>query len=79
MRIILNTLILTYLISSTFACDHLSYDNYSDLTNFMGKNSKFYDAYKQGKCVLDRELKDLSIEQRKILASLISKSYIIDK
>ena len=41
----------------------------------MGKKSKFYDAYKQGKCVLDSALEPLTIEQREIIANLIAKSY----
>ena len=79
MRIIIGILTLIYFIPGIYACDFLNYEGYSDLTNLMGKNSKFYDAYKQGKCVLDSALKDLPIEQRKILANLIAKSYIIGK
>ena len=40
----------------------------------MGKKSKFYDAYKQGKCVLENALKALPVEQRKVIASLIAKN-----
>ena len=41
----------------------------------MGKKSKFYDAYRQGNCVLEEALKPLPKEQRKIIASLIAKTY----
>ena len=41
----------------------------------MGKKSKFYDAYKQGRCVLEDALKPLTNEQRKVIAKLIAKSY----
>ena len=34
----------------------------------MGKKSKFYDAYRQGKCVLEEALKPLPDEQREIIA-----------
>ena len=43
----------------------------------MGKKSKFYDVYKQGKCVLEEALKPLPVEQRRIIANLIANSYKI--
>ena len=44
----------------------------------MGKKSNFYDAYRQGKCVLEEALKPLSQEQREIIANLIAKTYKIE-
>ncbi len=44
----------------------------------MGKKSKFYDTYKQGKCLLEEALKPLPQEQRKIIAKLIAKSYTFE-
>ena len=44
----------------------------------MGKRSKIYDAYMQGMCVLDNALQPLSIEQRKVIANLIAKSYRLE-
>ena len=41
----------------------------------MGKKSKFYDAYRQGKCVLEDALESLPEEQREIISKLIAKSY----
>ena len=57
-----------------YACDN--FNNNSDVSAelLMGKKSKFYDAYKQGKCVLENALKALPVEQRKVIASLIAKS-----
>ena len=46
---------------------------------YMGKKSQFYDAYKQGKCVLEEALKPLPEEQREIIANLIAKSYKLEK
>ena len=58
----------------TYACD--DFNNNPDVSAelLMGKKSKFYDAYKQGKCVLEDALKTLPVEQRKVIASLIAKS-----
>ena len=67
-----------FLISGISACNHLNYDSYSEYSKFMGKNSKFYDAYKQGKCVLDNALKGMPVQQRKVLANLIAKSYLFE-
>jgi hypothetical protein len=57
-----------------YACDN--FNNNSDVSAelLMGKKSKFYDAYKQGKCVLEDALKTLPVEQRKVIASLIAKN-----
>ena len=61
---------------NAMTCDYLQTTE-KDKANFlMGKKSKIYDAYKQGKCVLDDALKPLSEEQRKVIANLIAKSYL---
>ena len=41
----------------------------------MGTKSKLYDAYKLGKCILDDALEPFSVEQRKLIANLIAKTY----
>ena len=56
------------------ACDHLDLTS-DDINLLMGKKSKFYDAYKQGKCVFEDALSPFTLEQRKLIASLIAKSY----
>jgi len=57
--------------------------NYSDnIQIWLGNNSEFSKAYKNGKCALDKVLKDLPASQKKVLASLIARSYnqeILDK
>ena len=60
---------------NAFSCDHLELDQDVNNQLLMGKKSKFYDAYRQGKCVLDNALEPLTIEQREIIANLIAKSY----
>ncbi len=69
------TLLLTY---KTSACDDIDFRS-EDLNIFMGKKSKFYDAYKQSKCVFEDALKPFTAEQRRVIASLIAKSYQEDK
>ena len=59
---------------NAFACDFFDYKSESDIKTLMGKKSKFYDAYKQGKCVLEDALKPLSSDQKKIIANLIAKN-----
>ena len=47
----------------------------SEISVWLGDNSLFSKAYKDGKCVLDKALVNLPIEQRKVIANLIAKSY----
>ena len=72
-------LISTFFFSNlTLSCDFIDENSINNSKMLMGKKSQFYDAYKQGKCVLEEVLKPLPIEQKKILASLIAKTYIMD-
>ena len=57
------------------ACEKSEYDHEAKASSLMGKKSTFYDAYKLGKCVLDDALEPFSVEQRKLIASLIAKTY----
>ena len=50
----------------------------SEISIWLGNNSLFSKAYEDGKCVLDKALVNLPIEQRKVIASLIAKSYDIE-
>ena len=47
----------------------------SEISVWLGDNSLFSQAYKDGKCVLDKALVNIPIEQRRIIANLIAKSY----
>ena len=59
----------------TIACDFFNEKFTENSNKLMGKKSLFYDAYKQGKCVLEEALKPLPEEQREIIANLIAKAY----
>ncbi len=49
-----------------------------EVSNWLGNKSLFSKSYKEGKCVLDEALSSISVEHRKIIASLIAKSYDIE-
>ena len=59
----------------TTACDFLDKSNINKATTFMGKKSQFYDVYKQSKCVLEKVLSTLPVEQKEVIANLIAKTY----
>ena len=72
-------LIFFTLTKTSFACaDNTEYTKKNEISVWLGNNSLFSKAYKDGKCVLDKALVDLPIEQRKIIAKLIAKSYSLD-
>ena len=77
MKYILLTISSLFLTNFTLACDFIDENSVVNSKKLMGKKSQFYDAYKQGKCVLEEALKPLPDEQKKILANLIAKTYII--
>ncbi len=63
----------------SLACDKSFNDkNKSEISVWLGDNSLFSQAYKDGKCVLDKALVNIPIEQRRIIANLIAKSYSIE-
>ena len=63
----------------SLACDKGVHDkNKSEISVWLGDNSLFSQAYKDGKCVLDKALVNIPIEQRRIIANLIAKSYSIE-
>ena len=74
MKIITITFFLLLTSIKAYACDIFNYNQDVRAELLMGKKSKFYDAYKQGKCVLEDALKTLPMEQRKVIASLIAKN-----
>ena len=74
--VILVTILFTNLL---LACNEDFNDNSkSDISVWLGDNSLFSKAYKNGKCVLDKALVNIPIEQRKVIANLIAKSYNIE-
>ena len=62
----------------TLACDFMDKSSVNNSKKLMGKKSQFYDAYKQGKCVLEEALKPLPEDQKKLIAKLIAKTYKIE-
>ena len=62
----------------TIACEFFEINPTNNTSKLMGKKSRFYDAYKQGKCVLEEALKPLPEGQREIIANLIAKTYKIE-
>ena len=74
--VILVTLLFT---NVSLACnDDLNDKSKSEISAWLGENSLFSKAYKDGKCVLDKALVNIPIEQRRVIANLIAKSYIIE-
>ena len=59
----------------TLACEFFDAKSIDNTNKLMGKKASFYDAYKQGKCVLEEALKPLPEEQKEIIANLIAKTY----
>ena len=78
MRYLIITISVLFFSSVNLACEHLVESANDNSSKLMGKKSKFYDAYKQGKCVLEEALKPFSEEQRELIANLIAKTYKID-
>ena len=74
--IILVTVLFT---NALLACnEEVNNDSKSEISVWLGDNSLFSKAYKNGKCVLDKALVNIPIEQRKVIANLIAKSYDIE-
>ena len=62
--------------SHVFACEtNLNNNNNDAMKTWLGDNSEFSKAYKNGKCALDVALSKLPVAQRKVIANLIAKSY----
>ena len=78
MKLLQSIFILIMISKISVACDYLDGSSESDFNELMGKKSKFYDTYKQGKCALDEALKNVPVEQRKVIANIISKTYSIN-
>ena len=71
--VILVTLLFTNL---SLACNEdVNNKRKSEISIWLGDNSLFSKAYKDGKCVLDKALINIPIEQRRVIANLIAKSY----
>ena len=60
---------------NTFACDSESSMSDNDIQIWLGKNSEFSKTLNKSKCLLDKELIGLSINNKKLIAKLILQSY----
>ena len=75
LRILITTISIIFFANLTVACEFFDKNTMDNANTLMGKKSKFNDAYRQGKCVLEEALKPLPEEQREIIANLIAKRY----
>ena len=78
MKYLITIISILFFSNLTIACEFFDKNSIDNSNKLMGKKSKFYDAYRQGKCVLEEALKPLSQEQREIIANLIAKTYKLD-
>ena len=60
---------------NAFACESDSSTANNDIQIWLGKNSEFSKALNKSKCLLDKELIGLSLDNKKLIAKLILKSY----
>ena len=60
---------------NTFACESESSMSKNDIKIWLGKNSEFSKTLNKSKCLLDKELIGLSLNNKKLIAKLILKSY----
>ena len=63
-------------ISCEFAKDRSFGDN--KMSIWLGDNSEFSRAFKNGRCALDKALNNIPNPQKKVIANLIAKSYKLD-
>ena len=77
MKFLISTISLFFFTNVALTCDYID-EGAINNTKLRGKKSQFYDAYKQGKCVLEEALKPLPEEQKKIIANLIAKTYTLE-
>ncbi len=78
MKYLIFAICILFFTNLTLACDFIDKNSISNSKKLMGKKSQFYDAFKQGKCVLEEALKPLPEEQKRIIAKLIAKTYIME-
>ena len=78
MKYLITIISILFLSNLTIACEFFDKNSTINTNNLMGKKSKFYDAYRQGKCVLEEALRPLPEEQREVIARLIAKTYILE-
>ena len=75
MKYLVTIICILFFSNLSIACDFFNKNSINNSNKLMGKKSKLYDAYRQGKCVLEEALKPLPEGQREIIANLIAKTY----
>ena len=60
---------------NTFACESESSMSNNEIQLWLGKNSEFSKTLNKSKCLLDKELIGLSLNNKRLIAKLILKSY----
>ena len=78
MKYLITTLVILFFTNTNIACEFFTSNSADNINKLMGKKSNFYDAYRQGKCVLEEALKPLPEEQREVIAKLIAKTYSLE-
>tara|TARA_B100000242_G_scaffold200449_1_gene145048 strand:- start:229 stop:468 length:240 start_codon:yes stop_codon:yes gene_type:complete len=78
MKYLITTISVIFFANLTIACEFFDKNTTDNANTLMGKKSKFYDAYRQGKCVLEEALQPLPEDQREIIANLIAKTYRLE-
>ena len=72
-------IIYSFTIVNTFACEDINEVNKNYKNNeihiWIGNNSNFSKMFLKSKCAFERELEGVSLEKRKLIVKLISKSY----
>ena len=76
-------IILVFFITyNTFSCNNPDdiFDIYSSnkLNIWLGNNSEFSKTFLKTRCILDKNLQSLSLEKKKLIITLIKKSYEFD-
>jgi len=74
MKYLILTISILFFSNLALTCNFIDDNSIDNSKKLMGKKSQFYDAYKQGKCVLEQALKTLPEQQKKIVAKLIAKT-----
>ena len=78
MKYLITVLVVLFFTNTTIACEFFAANSADNINKLMGKKSNFYDAYKQGRCVLEEALRPLPEEQREVIAKLIAKTYNLE-
>ncbi len=74
MKYLILTISILFFSNLALTCNFIDDNSIDNSKKLMGKKSQFYDAYKQGKCLLEQALKTLPEQQKKIVAKLIAKT-----